>query len=117
LSGALRSLAEESRVPVDLSLPAEELSSPVDAAVYFVCSEALVNVVKYAAASRASVAVSVRDGRVRVEIRDDGIGGADSARGTGLVGLADRLESLGGVLSVISPAGTGTTIVAEIPLA
>jgi signal transduction histidine kinase len=88
----------------------------VQAAVYFVCSEALANVVKYAAASRASVDVAVRDGRVCVEIRDDGVGGADPGRGTGLIGLRDRIDSLGGVLRVISPAGAGTTVVAEIPV-
>ena len=117
LSGALRSLAQESRVPVDLSLPSEALNGPVEAAVYFVCSEALANVAKYATASRASVAVAAYDGRVRVEIRDDGVGGADPARGTGLAGLADRVESLGGTLRVVSPTGAGTKVVAEIPLA
>jgi signal transduction histidine kinase len=117
LRGALRSLAQESRVPVDLSLPTEALSGPVEAAVYFVCSEALANVAKYAAASRASVAVAARDGRVCVEIRDDGVGGADPARGTGLAGLADRVESLGGTFRVVSQAGEGTRVVAEIPLA
>jgi len=117
LWGALRSLARESRVPVDLSLPAEEPNRPVGAAVYFVCSEALANVAKYADASHASVAVTVRDGRVRVEIRDDGIGGADPARGTGLAGLADRVQAMGGELRVVSPAAAGTSVVADIPLA
>jgi signal transduction histidine kinase len=117
LVGALRSLAQDSRVPVDLSLPTTELSGPVEAGVYFVCSEALVNVAKYAAASRVSVAVVVRDGRVRIEIRDDGVGGADLGLGTGLAGLADRVESLGGTLRVVSPVGAGTRVAAEFPLA
>ena len=113
---SLSELAGASRVPVDLSLPEQALSGPLEATVYFVCSEALANVAKHAEASRVSVAVTVHDGRVRVEIRDDGIGGADPARGTGLAGLADRVESLGGALRVVSPAGAGTTVVAEIPL-
>jgi signal transduction histidine kinase len=116
-TGALRSLAEKCPVPVDLSLPTAGLSGPVEAGVYFVCSEALVNVAKYADASRVSVVVAVRHGGVRIEVRDDGVGGADPARGTGLAGLVDRVESLGGTLRVVSPIGVGTTVVADIPLA
>jgi signal transduction histidine kinase len=116
IGGALRLLASRSSVPVDLSTPDEGVPGRVEAAVYFVCSEALANVAKYAAASRASVTVAVRDGRVRVDIRDDGIGGADPARGTGLAGLADRVEAMGGELRVVSPAAAGTSVVAEIPI-
>jgi signal transduction histidine kinase len=117
LNGALRSLAEQSPVPVELSLLPAELSGSVEAAVYFVCSEALANVAKYADASRAGVAVTVHHGCVRVEISDDGIGGADPARGTGLAGLADRVEAMGGELRVVSPTAAGTSVVADIPLA
>ena len=94
----------------------ERLSAEVEAAVYFVCSEGLANVAKYASASRATATVSVGDGAVRVEVADDGVGGADMTRGTGLRGLADRVEALGGRLRVESPRGAGTRMVAQIPL-
>jgi signal transduction histidine kinase len=83
--------------------------------VYFVCSEALTNVGKYARASCVDVEVTVQDGLVRVLIADDGVGGADPAAGSGLRGLADRVEALGGRLFVKSPAGRGTRLRAEIP--
>jgi signal transduction histidine kinase len=87
-------------------------------AAYFVCAEALTNVAKHAAASRVTVTVTATtgDGRVRVEIADDGIGGADPAGGSGLRGLADRVETFGGTLRVESVPGRGTRIAAEIPL-
>ena len=93
-----------------------ELPADVEAVAYFVCSEALANIAKHAGASRASISVTTGDGRVRVAIEDDGRGGADPARGTGLRGLADRLEALGGALRVDSRAGGGTRLAAEIPL-
>ena len=83
---------------------------------YFVCAEALANVAKHAAASRVAVSVTARDGRVRVEIEDDGVGGADPGRGSGLRGLADRVETAGGTLQVASIPGHGTRLAAEIPL-
>ena len=116
LGPALSSLAARTLVPVDLAVSEGRLSAEVEAAVYFVCSEALANIAKYASASRATVTVSVSHGAVRVEVVDDGVGGADMAGGTGLRGLADRVEALGGRLSVESPQGAGTRVVAEIPL-
>jgi signal transduction histidine kinase len=117
LPGALASLAEQAPVPVEVVAPATELLADVEAAAYFLCSEALANIAKHASASRISISVTTRDGRVRVEIGDDGIGGADPTRGTGLRGLADRVEALGGTLHLESPTGGGTRLTAEIPLA
>jgi signal transduction histidine kinase len=115
LSPALASLAARIPLPVEVVVAKERLSAEVEAAVYFVCSEGLANIIKYARASRASVTVSVIGGAVRVEVTDDGVGGADIAGGTGLRGLADRVEALGGMLRVESPDGAGTRIVAQIP--
>jgi signal transduction histidine kinase len=94
----------------------ERLPSAVEAASYYVVAEALTNVAKYAGASEARVSVARDDGRVVVEVADDGAGGADPATGTGLRGLADRVASLDGALSVDSAVGVGTTVRAEIPL-
>jgi signal transduction histidine kinase len=116
LAQALTSLCEQSPVPVELHGGRERLPVDVEAAVYFVCSEALANVAKYASASSASVAITVDDGVARVVIADDGVGGADAARGSGLRGLADRVETLGGTVVVESPPGRGTHVVAELPL-
>ena len=93
-----------------------QLPSRVAAAAYFVCAEALTNAAKHAAASRVTVAVTAGDGQLRVEIEDDGVGGADPGRGSGLRGLADRVETLGGTLQVESVPGHGTRLAAEIPL-
>ena len=118
LAAALRSLAERSTVPVELlDVPEERLGEPVEAAAYFLVSESLANVAKYAHASHASVRVDVRDGRVLVEVEDDGVGGADAVRGSGLRGLSDRLHALDGELEIDSPPGRGTRIHAEIPCA
>jgi signal transduction histidine kinase len=97
-------------------VPDEPLPRPVEAAVYFVTAEALTNVAKYAHAESASVEVSVEDDYVRLQITDDGVGGADIAAGTGLSGLCDRVEALDGSLDIDSPLGCGTTVTAEIPL-
>ena len=115
LAGALASLAEQTPVPVEVVAPGAKLPAEVEAVAYFLCSEALANITKHASASRVSVSVTTGAGRVRVEIEDDGLGGADPARGTGLRGLADRVEALGGTLVVGSPAGGGTRLAAEIP--
>jgi signal transduction histidine kinase len=96
--------------------PAAKLPAEVEAVAYFLSSEALANIAKHACASQVSVSVTSGDGRVRVEVKDDGRGGADPARGTGLRGLADRVEALGGTLQVESPTGGGTRLAAEIPL-
>ena len=103
-------------VPVALVCAAERLPAPVEAAAYFVCSEGLANLGKYAYASEAAVTVSCAAGRAIVSVRDDGVGGADPSAGSGLAGLADRVEALGGTLRVESPRGGGTLLVAELPL-
>ena len=93
----------------------ERLPGPLELTAYFVASEALANVDKYAQASRASIRVWRDDGQITVEIADDGAGGADPARGSGLRGLADRVEAAGGRLRVTSPPGQGTVVAAELP--
>ena len=118
LRPALQELAYSSPVPIQLSVPLEQrLPEPVEAAAYFVVAEALANVIKYASASSVFVRVESGNGRAVVEVADDGAGGADPSRGTGLRGLADRVEALGGRLSVQSPPGEGTRLRAEIPCA
>jgi signal transduction histidine kinase len=103
-------------VPVELTVPDTRFASPVEAAAYFVCSEALANAGKHAAASHAYIDVSERAGALVVSVRDDGCGGATLDAGSGLRGLADRVQALGGRLSVTSPTGAGTRLVAELPL-
>jgi PAS domain S-box-containing protein len=117
LGPALASLADRTPLPVELEvLPDERLPGQVEAAAYYVVSEALANVTKYADASAVSVRVAQHDGRAVVEVVDDGVGGADPEQGSGLRGLTDRVEALGGHLGVASRAGEGTRIRAEIPL-
>ena len=117
LEPALQALA--SRAPVPVTVAAEpgdgRLPGPVESAAYFVVSEALANVAKYAQATEAAVAVRRENGVVTVDVTDDGIGGADVTRGSGLRGLADRVAALDGTLAVESPAGAGTHLHAEIP--
>ena len=115
LEPALRALADRAPVPVSLAVAEGSLPPPVEIAVYFVVSEALTNVAKYAQASSASVVVRRADGRVVVEVADDGVGGADADAGSGLRGLGDRVGALDGRVSVVSPPGEGTTLRAEIP--
>jgi signal transduction histidine kinase len=110
LEGALAALAEDLLLPVELKITRTQLPEPVAVAAYFVCAEALTNVAKHAAAARVTIAVTVSGGRVTVEIADDGVGGADPARGSGLRGLADRLEAFGGTLQVESTPGYGTRV-------
>ena len=98
------------------TIDTDGLPPPVEAAAYFVCAEALANVVKYASASRVRVSVIADEASVRVVVEDDGIGGADPARGSGLRGLADRVATLGGRFGWRVPAGHGTRLAAEIPL-
>jgi PAS domain S-box-containing protein len=116
LTAALDALAARSPVPVEVSAETDELPPAVEAAAYYVVAEALANVVKYAEASRVGVRVARENGRALVEVEDDGRGGADPASGTGLRGLADRVEALDGSLAVESPPGDGTRIRAELPL-
>jgi signal transduction histidine kinase len=116
LATALETLAHRAPLPVELeSLPRERLPEAVELASYFVVSEALTNVAKYAYASHAKVSIEHDNGRVVVAVEDDGVGGADPARGTGLRGLADRLGILEGRLEVDSEVGRGTTVTARIP--
>jgi signal transduction histidine kinase len=115
LAAALAELGEQSPVPVQVRVLAERLPTTVEAAVYFVCSEALANVAKHAKASQVGVRVERQGGLVVLEVQDDGVGGADPA-GSGLRGLADRVEALQGRLGVESPLGGGTRLLAEIPL-
>jgi signal transduction histidine kinase len=116
LEPALHVLAD--RVPVPVSIDADtggRLAAPVEIAVYFVVSEALTNVAKYAQATAATVCVRRAEGRVTVEVSDDGIGGAQAAEGSGLRGLEDRVAALDGTLSLVSPPGEGTHLRVEIP--
>jgi signal transduction histidine kinase len=115
LEPALSALAGRAPLPVAVAAPDERLPAPVETAAYFVVAEALTNVARYAQATRASIAVERQNGHAVVEVRDDGVGGADAARGSGLTGLADRLSALDGRLEVDSPAGGGTIVRAEIP--
>jgi PAS domain S-box-containing protein len=116
LRAAVETLVGRAPVPVELAdIPDARLPEPVEAAAYYLIAEALTNVTKYAQASRVVVRVAKSDASVLVEVSDDGIGGADPAAGSGLRGLADRVEALGGTLEVVSPAGGGTSLRAEIP--
>jgi signal transduction histidine kinase len=117
LESALDALVARAPVAVTLEVGAiERLPGPIESAVYFVVSEGLTNVAKYAQATQASVTVRCGTARVTVEVADDGVGGADAAHGSGLRGLADRLAALDGRLSVNSPAGRGTRLRAELPI-
>jgi PAS domain S-box-containing protein len=116
LNAALASLVERTPLPVELDTPEGRLPGPIEAAAYYVVSEAVANIVKHARASSVAVRVSVPDGHVVVEVADDGVGGADPTGGSGLRGLADRVAVLDGRLRVESPAAGGTRVVAEIPL-
>jgi signal transduction histidine kinase len=116
LEPALRTLIDRCPTPVGLEvdLPCR-LEPKLEAALYFTVSEALANVVKYASATEVVIRASADDRQAVIEIRDDGVGGADPSRGSGLRGLADRVEAVGGWLSVTSPPGGGTTVVATVP--
>jgi signal transduction histidine kinase len=114
LGPALAELATRSPVPVTVDAPPGRWPPAVEAAAYFVCSEALTNVAKYAHASGVTVVVSERGDQLRVAIADDGVGGADPSAGSGLRGLADRVEALGGRLQVASEPGRGTRVLAEL---
>jgi signal transduction histidine kinase len=116
LRQALETLARRSTLPVELKLRApRRLPGPVEVAAYYAVSEALANAAKHAHASAVYVELDADDATVRLVIRDDGAGGADPAQGSGLVGLRDRIEALGGTLEVTSPAGRGTTLLIEVP--
>ena len=117
LGPALKALARRSPVPVELDVGVPgRLPERAEVAAYFVVSEALANVAKHARASVVRVRVAVRDGALTVSISDDGVGGADPSRGSGLIGLTDRVEASGGTISISSHPGAGTRITAKLPL-
>jgi signal transduction histidine kinase len=116
LESALSSLAEGFPARVEFEVTTDRMAPALEAAAYFVCAEALANVAKYALASTVTVSVTADDSAVAVIVQDDGVGGADPARGSGLSGLADRIGTLGGSLRIESEAGHGTRLAAEIPL-
>jgi signal transduction histidine kinase len=116
LQNALAEIAHDVPIPVDLEVTSAQLPPRIAAAVYFICAEALTNTAKHAAASHVTVKVRSIDGQLNVEVADDGIGGADLSRGSGLNGLADRIATVGGTLHIESGVGRGTRLAAEIPL-
>ena len=117
LGPALRTLARRSGIPIELDVDIDErLAEPIEVAVYFVASEALTNAAKHAQASRVALAVARHDESIVLSIRDDGVGGATPTRGSGLAGLADRVQALGGTIRLTSRPGAGTEITAELPL-
>jgi signal transduction histidine kinase len=116
LRAAVSELAEASPLAVAVEVPSERFPPPVEATAYFVCAEALANIGKYARASRVRCTVARGDGSLVVVVADDGVGGADVTAGTGLRGLADRVNALGGELRVVSPPARGTVLTAEIPV-
>ena len=117
LGAAFKTLAGRSAVPVHLDVRVDkQLTEDIELCAYYVISEALTNAAKHADASGAFVVVKAEDSVLRIEIRDDGRGGASLANGSGLVGLEDRVEALGGELSLRSPTGVGTTLVIVLPL-
>jgi signal transduction histidine kinase len=116
LEAALQGLAKRAPVPVDLHLAMpERLDRAIEAAAYFVVSEAVTNAAKHAQAESLSVSIAATDGSLIVTVADDGVGGAETGRGSGLTGLADRVEALGGRLEIASPRGDGTRISARLP--
>jgi signal transduction histidine kinase len=115
LEPALEALADRAPFRVEVRAQADRLPPAVESAAYFMVAEALTNVAKYAQADHASVTVGRENGHAVIEVRDDGVGGADPVRGSGLSGLADRVAALDGRLEIVSPEGAGTTLRAEIP--
>jgi signal transduction histidine kinase len=117
LRPALRTLARRSAIAVELDVPAlDRLPEPVEVAAYYIVSEALTNATRHARASVVEVGAAAGDGVLRVRVRDNGVGGADPERGSGLVGLKDRIEALGGTFAMHSPPGSGTTVSCELPV-
>jgi signal transduction histidine kinase len=116
LAAALTGLAARSPLPVELRVTTQRARPTVEAAIYFTVAEALTNVGKHAQATHASVTIDIADSTITAEIADDGVGGANTTAGSGLRGLADRIDALGGTLSIDSPRGGPTTIHARAPL-
>jgi PAS domain S-box-containing protein len=115
LRAAVETLTGRLPIPVEAEIPNQRLPETVEAAAYYLIAEGLTNVTKYAHASKVHVQVARSDGHVIVEVSDDGVGGADPASGSGLRGLADRVEALGGSLQIVSAEGAGTSLRAELP--
>jgi signal transduction histidine kinase len=116
LDDALGALARRSAIQVDLDVSFQEPYDPtLEATVYYVAAESITNAVKHAQASTITVRGGRRNGAIELEIRDDGVGGADPRHGTGMVGLEDRVDTLGGTISFASPPGAGTTIRVKLP--
>ena len=116
LDDALKALARRSAIPVDFDVSFQGRYDPaLEATVYYVVAESITNAVKHAQASTIRVRGGRRNGAIELEIRDDGVGGADPGGGTGLIGLKDRVDTLGGTISFASPAGVGTTIRVKLP--
>lgn len=117
LGPALKALARRSTVPTEVAVEvADRLPEPVEVCAYYVVSEALANAAKHADASTVWIDARVSDGHLRLSVRDDGRGGAAPDRGSGLTGLADRVEALNGTISVSSPVGAGTTVLVDLPI-
>jgi signal transduction histidine kinase len=117
LAPALKTLARRSAIPVDLDVRVRDrVPDRFEVAAYYSVSEVLTNAAKHSQASVVRIDVATRDGTLYVSLRDDGVGGADPAGGSGLIGLRDRVEALGGTLSLRSPRGEGTSLEIEFPL-
>jgi signal transduction histidine kinase len=118
LGPALKTLGRRSPIPVTVDMQTgARLPENIEMTAYYVASEALTNAAKHAGASKVRITVALVDHRIVLTIRDDGVGGADPSRGSGLIGLDDRVAALGGALAVQSEPGAGTTLIAQIPLA
>jgi signal transduction histidine kinase len=117
LGPALETLARRCAVPVELAVNTNQrLAEPVEVAAYYIVSEAFTNTTKYAHASAVHVTLDIKDTTLRLSVRDDGDGGADPNRGSGLTGLRDRIEALNGTIEITSPPGHGTSLTATIPI-
>jgi signal transduction histidine kinase len=116
LRAALTDLAASASVPLTLVVPDRRFDAYAEGAAYFVCAEALTNIAKYAHATHAIIRITAEPGELRLDVSDDGVGSADPRRGSGLIGLRDRIDVLGGTLEVLSPAGHGTRILAHVPV-
>jgi signal transduction histidine kinase len=117
LAAALRELARRAPLPVEVRATAQRFPDSIETAAYFIACEGLTNAVKHAKASKIALSADRQDGKLRVRVHDDGVGGAAPAQGTGLAGIADRIAAQGGTLSIDSRPGVGTTLIAELPCA
>jgi signal transduction histidine kinase len=116
LRAGLESLVSDFPLPVELDADIPRIAADVETTAYFIVAETLTNVVKHARASAASVKLTINDATLGIEVRDDGVGGADPSQGSGLTGLLDRVEASNGILVITSPAGQGTTVHATVPI-